>query len=140
MIQGWGLDLVKPPGWVLNKRLVFAAQVFQTLAKTKSVYADLSRRAGPLFVNCWVKSESKTWNLESYIIRWAIEYSKGTKMPSFTKGDVTIHYEESGTGFPFLITRGGLNSVAKGWPGQVFNAFEEYSKDFPGHYYGSTQR
>ncbi len=52
-------------------------------------------------------------------------------MPSFTKGDVTIHYEESGTGFPFLITPGGgLNSVAKGWPGQVFNAFEEYSKDF----------
>ena len=52
-------------------------------------------------------------------------------MPLFTKGDVTIHYEEAGTGFPFLITPGGgLNSIAKGWPGQVFNAFEEYSKEF----------
>jgi len=52
-------------------------------------------------------------------------------MPLFTKGDVTIHYEEAGTGFPFLVTPGGgLNSIANGWRGQVFNAFEEYSKDF----------
>ncbi|SUZ70062.1 uncharacterized protein METZ01_LOCUS22916 [marine metagenome] len=52
-------------------------------------------------------------------------------MPLFTKGDVTIHYEEVGTGFPFLVTPGGgLNSTANGWHGQVFNAFAEYSKDF----------
>ena len=34
-------------------------------------------------------------------------------MPSFTKGDVTIQYEEKGSGFPLLVTPGGgLNSVA----------------------------
>ena len=52
-------------------------------------------------------------------------------MPSFTKGDVTIQYEEAGSGFPLLVTPGGgLNSVASGWPRQVINAFEEFSSDF----------
>ena len=52
-------------------------------------------------------------------------------MPEFTKNDVTIHHEESGSGFPLLVTPGGgLNSVASGWPRQVINAFEEFSSDF----------
>ena len=52
-------------------------------------------------------------------------------MPSYTKGDVTIQYEEVGSGFPLLVTPGGgLNSVASGWPRQVLNAMEEFKNDF----------
>ena len=52
-------------------------------------------------------------------------------MPSFTKGDVRIQYEEVGSGFPLLVTPGGgLNSVISGWPGQVFNAMEVFKDDF----------
>ena len=52
-------------------------------------------------------------------------------MPFYTKGDVQIHYEEVGSGFPLLVTPGGgLNSVISGWPNQVFNAMEVYKDDF----------
>ena len=52
-------------------------------------------------------------------------------MPFYTKGDVRIHYEEAGSGFPLLVTPGGgLNSVVSNWPGQVFNAMEEFKNDF----------
>jgi hypothetical protein len=29
-------------------------------------------------------------------------------MPFYTKGDVRIHYEEVGSGFPLLVTPGGV--------------------------------
>ena len=46
-------------------------------------------------------------------------------MPFYTKGDVRIQYEESGSGFPLLVTPGGgLNSLISGWLRQVFNAME----------------
>ena len=52
-------------------------------------------------------------------------------MPFYTKGDVRIHYEEAGTGFPLLVTPGGgLNSLVSNWPRQVFNAMEEFKNDF----------
>ncbi len=52
-------------------------------------------------------------------------------MPIFTKGDVSIHYEEAGSGFPLLVTPGGgLNSLVSNWPNQVFNAMEEFKDDF----------
>ena len=52
-------------------------------------------------------------------------------MPLFTKGDVCIHYEEAGSGFPLLVTPGGgLNSLISNWPAQVFNAMEEFRGDF----------
>ncbi len=52
-------------------------------------------------------------------------------MPFYTKGDVRIHYEDSGSGFPLLATPGGgLNSVMSGWPNQVFNAMEVFADDF----------
>ncbi len=52
-------------------------------------------------------------------------------MPFCTKGDVTIHYEEVGSGFPLLATPGGgLNSVMSGWPRQVFDAMEVFKDDF----------
>ncbi|MCZ6866020.1 MAG: alpha/beta hydrolase [Chloroflexi bacterium] len=49
----------------------------------------------------------------------------------YTKGDVRIHYEEAGSGFPLLVTPGGgLNSLVSNWPAQVFNAMEEFKNDF----------
>ncbi len=52
-------------------------------------------------------------------------------MPFYTKGDVRIHYEETGSGFPILLTPGGgLNSLVSNWPGQVFNAMDEFKNDF----------
>jgi len=52
-------------------------------------------------------------------------------VPIFTNGDVSIHYEEAGSGFPLLATPGGgLNSLVSNWPNQVFNAMEEFKNDF----------
>jgi len=52
-------------------------------------------------------------------------------VPFYTKGDVKIHYEEAGSGFPLLLTPGGgLNSLVSNWPGQVINAMEEFKNDF----------
>ena len=52
-------------------------------------------------------------------------------MPFYTKGDVRIHYEEAGSGFPLLATPGGgLNSRLSVWPTQVFDAMEEFKNDF----------
>ena len=52
-------------------------------------------------------------------------------MPLYTKGDVTIRYEETGSGFPLLVTPGGgLNSKVENWPSQVFNAMEVFKDDF----------
>ena len=52
-------------------------------------------------------------------------------MPFYTKGDVRIHYEEAGSGFPLLVTPGGgLNSLASNWSTAVFNAMEEFKNDF----------
>ena len=52
-------------------------------------------------------------------------------MPFYSRGDVSIRYEEVGSGFPLLATPGGgLDSVMAGWPGQVFNAMEEFKDDF----------
>ena len=52
-------------------------------------------------------------------------------MPHFTKGDVTIRYEEVGSGFPLLATPGGgLNSKLENWPSQVFDSMEVFKDDF----------
>ena len=52
-------------------------------------------------------------------------------MPHFTRGDVTIRYEETGSGFPLLLTPGGgLNSKVENWPNQVFDAMEVFKNDF----------
>ena len=52
-------------------------------------------------------------------------------MPFYTKGDVTIHYEDVGSGFPLLCTPGGgLSSIMSGWPRQVINVMEEFKNDF----------
>ena len=52
-------------------------------------------------------------------------------MPFYQKGDVRIRYEETGSGFPLLLTPGGgLNSRVSNWPTAVFNAMEVFKNDF----------
>lgn len=52
-------------------------------------------------------------------------------MPTYTRGDVTIYYEEAGSGFPVLVMPGGgLNSQSSWWPRMPFNAFEVLKDDF----------
>jgi pimeloyl-ACP methyl ester carboxylesterase len=52
-------------------------------------------------------------------------------MPFYEKGDVRIRYEETGSGFPLLVTPGGgLNSRVSNWPAAVFNAMEHFKNDF----------
>src|SRR5262245_19710327 len=50
-----------------------------------------------------------------------------TAMPLYEKGDVRIHYEEVGSGFPLLvIPGGGLNSTVAGLATHPFNPMEEF--------------
>ena len=57
--------------------------------------------------------------------------SQGSAMPFYQKGDVRIRYEETGSGFPLLVTPGGgLNSRVSNWPTAVFNAMEVFKDDF----------
>ena len=52
-------------------------------------------------------------------------------MPFYQRGDVRIRYEETGSGFPLLVTPGGgLNSCVSNWPTAVFNAMEVFKSDF----------
>jgi len=53
-------------------------------------------------------------------------------MPFYEKGDVRIHYEESGSGFPLLlIAGGGLNSKISFFTGNApFNAIEEFKGEY----------
>jgi hypothetical protein len=52
-------------------------------------------------------------------------------VPFYEKGDVRIHYEEAGSGFPLLVTPGGgLNSRISNWPTAVINAMEVFKNDF----------
>jgi pimeloyl-ACP methyl ester carboxylesterase len=49
-------------------------------------------------------------------------------MPFYEKGDVRIHYEEAGSGFPLLIIPGGgLNATIGNAP---FNAMEEFKDEY----------
>src|SRR5207237_852652 len=51
----------------------------------------------------------------------------GNTMPFYEKGDVRIHYEEAGSGFPLLvIPGGGLNSTVAGLATHPFNPFDEF--------------
>ena len=53
-------------------------------------------------------------------------------MPFYEKGDVRIHYEETGSGFPVLfIPGGGLNSNISSLTGfGPFNAMEEFKHEY----------
>ena len=53
-------------------------------------------------------------------------------MPFYEKGDVRIHYEETGSGFPLLlIAGGGLNSTISFFTGSApFNAIDEFKHEY----------
>ena len=54
-------------------------------------------------------------------------------MPFYERGDVRIHYEEAGSGFPLLIIAGGgLNSTISYFTGKnaPFNAIEEFKGEY----------
>ena len=52
-------------------------------------------------------------------------------MPLYEKGDVRIHYEEVGSGFPLMIIPGGwLNSTVAGLATHPFNPMEECKDEF----------
>jgi pimeloyl-ACP methyl ester carboxylesterase len=48
-------------------------------------------------------------------------------MPFYERGNVRIHYEEVGSGFPLMIIPGGgLNSMVAGLATHPFNPMEEF--------------
>ncbi len=52
-------------------------------------------------------------------------------MPFYERGQVRIHYEEAGSGFPLLvIPGGGLNSTVAGLATHPFNPFDEFKGEF----------
>jgi pimeloyl-ACP methyl ester carboxylesterase len=52
-------------------------------------------------------------------------------MPFYEKGDVRIHYEEVGSGFPLMIIPGGgLNSTVTGLATHPFNPMEEFKSEY----------
>jgi len=53
-------------------------------------------------------------------------------MPFYEKGDVRIHYEETGSGFPLLlIPGGGLNATISFFSGNApFNAIDEFKNEY----------
>src|SRR3981081_4852664 len=54
-----------------------------------------------------------------------------TDMPFYEKGDVRIHYEEAGSGFPLLvIPGGGLNSTIEGLKTHPFNPLDEFKGEY----------
>jgi len=52
-------------------------------------------------------------------------------MPFYEKGDVRVHYEEVGSGFPLLvIPGGGLNSTVAGLANHPFNPMDEFKGEY----------
>ena len=52
-------------------------------------------------------------------------------MPFYEKGNVRIHYEEAGSGFPLLvIPGGGLNSTIEGLKTHPFNPIDEFKDQY----------
>ena len=52
-------------------------------------------------------------------------------MPVFERGEVRIHYEEAGSGFPLMvIPGGGLNSTVAGLANHPFNPLEEFNTEY----------
>ena len=52
-------------------------------------------------------------------------------MPFYERGDVRIHYEEVGSGFPLMIIPGGgLNSAFSSLPNHPFNPMEEFKGEY----------
>src|SRR6266851_543380 len=91
------------------------------MAPPISIARSVSLSCSRSCVSTWFRLRSKS-----------ITSRKGeTTMPFYQKGDVRIRYEETGTGFPLLVTPGGgLNSRVSNWPTAAINAMEEFKNDF----------
>lgn len=72
--------------------------------------------------------------LAAFLIVKSLEVGPGeAAMGTYEKGNVRIHYEEAGAGFPLLlIAGGGLNSSISGITGSYppFNAIEEFKDEY----------
>jgi pimeloyl-ACP methyl ester carboxylesterase len=54
-----------------------------------------------------------------------------THMPTYQRGDVRIHYEEAGSGFPLMIIPGGgLNSTEAQLRTHPFDPFQEFAGEY----------
>lgn len=52
-------------------------------------------------------------------------------MPTYTRGDAEIYYEERGSGFPLLLLApGGMRSTVDYWKHAALNPWESYTADF----------
>jgi pimeloyl-ACP methyl ester carboxylesterase len=52
-------------------------------------------------------------------------------VPTYTRGDAEIHYEERGSGFPLLLLApGGMRSTIDYWKHAALNPWESYTADF----------
>jgi pimeloyl-ACP methyl ester carboxylesterase len=52
-------------------------------------------------------------------------------VPTYERGDVSIYYEEHGSGFPlFLLAPGGLNSTISFWSRMPFNPLEVFADEY----------
>lgn len=52
-------------------------------------------------------------------------------MPTFERGDISLYYEEQGSGFPLLlIAPGGMRSSVGFWQGTPWNPIEHLSDDY----------
>src|SRR5690242_10468628 len=52
-------------------------------------------------------------------------------MPFYERGDVRIHYEEAGSGFPLMvIPGGGLNSTVAGLANHPFNPLVDFENEY----------
>jgi pimeloyl-ACP methyl ester carboxylesterase len=77
-------------------------------------------RSGPVRL---IEAAASAWQ---HVRQWA---KGGSAMPFYEKGNVRIHYQEAGSGFPLLIIPGGgLNSTVAGLGSSThpFSALEEF--------------
>jgi pimeloyl-ACP methyl ester carboxylesterase len=52
-------------------------------------------------------------------------------MPFFRRGDVVIHYEQHGSGFPLLLLPpGGMNATIDSWSGSFINPIQIFKDEF----------
>jgi pimeloyl-ACP methyl ester carboxylesterase len=62
---------------------------------------------------------------------FAQQGDQGGAFKFYEKGNVRIRYQETGSGFPLLVTPGGgLNSRISNWGNAVINAMAEFKSDF----------
>ena len=65
------------------------------------------------------------------IIARAHHQEPGGTMAEFVRGNISIHYEELGDGFPLLLLApGGLNSTIDAWARAAINPLASFSDDF----------